>query len=68
MGYIIILTTLNIIHVYNLMGDYVAHFKGSMLKEINRRMDKKRESAVEGSKFQANSETNQQNTRKKSGN
>lgn len=35
------LTSLNNIHVYNFMGDYVAGFKGSLLKDLNSKMYKK---------------------------
>lgn len=47
MGYIYVLTTLNIIHVFNLMGDCVALFNGCTLQEINNKMQKKVESAVD---------------------
>lgn len=41
MGYIIILTSLSNIRIYNLMGDYVAVFGRTTLKYINKRMEKK---------------------------
>jgi hypothetical protein len=41
MGYIIILTSLNCIHVYNFMGDHVACFDGHLLNIINKRMQNK---------------------------
>lgn len=32
MGFIMVLTSLNFVHVYNLMGDYVAMFAGNTLR------------------------------------
>ena len=46
MGYIYILTSLNIIHMYNLMGDYVAGFSGITLREINKKMQQKINSRI----------------------
>lgn len=46
MGYIYILTSLNIIHMYNLMGDYVGGFSGITLREINRKMQSKIDSKI----------------------
>jgi hypothetical protein len=41
MGYIIILTSLSNIHIYNLMGDYIGMFGRTTLKYINKKMEKK---------------------------
>ena len=46
MGYIYILTSLNIIHMYNLMGDYVGGFSGITLQEINKKMQSKIDSKI----------------------
>ena len=40
MGYIVVLTNLNCIHVFNLMGDHIICFSGNTLKAINRKMQK----------------------------
>lgn len=68
MGYILILTTLSTIHVYNLMGDYVGFFNASTLCEINRRMCRKVESSVDAELKVAGKEETNVNARKKSGN
>lgn len=50
MGFIIILTTLSFVHVYNFMGDYVGMFSGTTLREIGKKMHKKMESSIEFNK------------------
>lgn len=47
MGYIIILTSLSNIHVYNLMGDYIGIFNKNTLKQINKKMEKKMHSWID---------------------
>lgn len=44
MGYMIILTNLNCIHVFNLMGDFLLTFNGSTLKNINKKMQRVKKS------------------------
>jgi len=46
MGYIIILTSLSNIHMYNLMGDYIAVFSRTTLKYMNQKMTQKVTSGI----------------------
>lgn len=50
MGYLIVLTRLNNVHVYNLMGDHVGVFVGGSVREIRARMYRKMESSIQFNK------------------